>query len=143
MALIDRTSPESGGDLELGTGHMANRHLRVQVRLDGRHPPPKVGKFLAKFFDGWHIGGRALNLTTTHRDVSEVILRQAECARDGRERGARALSVGSLLNLPQRGRRDSRSLCKLSLSDSPLSHSLVDHLRDGSPVAHITLLTTD
>jgi len=114
----------------------------TQMSFDGFDSLPEVGQFLMQVLYGRCVNGRVLNLAVAHGDTPKVLLWKAEGTGDSCERGTRALPVVSLLDLSKRCGGDSRSLRQLPLSDPSLSHALVDHLRDGSPVAHITLPTS-
>jgi hypothetical protein len=118
--------------------------LLAHARLDGFDPRTQLRQFSTEGFKRrqFYLGGGVAG-TAPERDVPEVILREAQRARDRRQGRTRALPVNPLLDLTQRGGRDPRGLCKLSLGDPSFPHPVVDDPRDRGPVAHCTLLTRD
>ena len=116
--------------------------LLMKLELDGLDSLAEVHQFVTQLAkSGWG-GSDILSLASADRHLAKMILWETESARDGRERGAGALPVRSLLDLPQRRGGDSRLLGKLPLGYAPLPHPVVDHLRDGRPITHVSLLTT-
>lgn len=117
----------------------AQRPLMVQTLFDVLDSLPQVRKLVTQAVDGRR-AGLALGLAP-HGNLTKIVVRKPQSAREGTERRSGTLPVRALLDLSDRCDGYPGPFGEFLLIDGAFRHPVLDHLRDSSPIAHITLPT--